>query len=250
MRHLILIFAILIGTLLNAQDDNIYDISHIAVKDRAQHFKVDADILQAVIVAYMEPDSVGYQLITEKGMTQRGSVWEIVHRTAKYMAIQMKTKRNCTNNIACWKHTFFSFIDIIPEHPGIDVTTELHDTGKGYFKEVKVQPEPEIIINIEDPISLTCDKDDTSSLCQWMKEQSAKASVDQMRTENLEWQQSLNDLEYDWKRLVIEIGDIISSPLQDIDQYDPNTMVEALYRQMGQLESQTIKVMEKRNQFN
>lgn len=251
MKYLILVIQILTTLSLLAQtEQDILNLTSKAVNDRADHFKVDSDILQAVIVAYIEPDSVGYVLKTEKGMEQRGTIWEVVHRTAKYMSIVMKGKRNCTDNIECWKHSYFGFIDIVPEHPMINLEMELHDTGKGYFKEVKAEKEPDEIIIINEPISATCAPGDESSICKWMERQKAKKSIDKMRVESLNYRAEIGDLEYEWQKLLIEFGSIISSELQDISVYDPEYMVDALARHLGQFESQTIRLKEKRGQYN
>jgi len=238
MKYLFLIFTILISNFLFAQTDTeIYNLTKKAVQDRAQHFKVDQDILQAVIVAYIEPDTVGYVLATEKGMVQKGTIWEVVHRTAKFMAIKMKTRSNCSDNINCWKHTYFSFIDIIPEHPLIDTEHYLKDTGKGYFQTVPVVTEKNF--NIEEPITITCDPDDKSSICDWMKEQKKSSSemyVEQLNKESGEYRQDLNDAEYNFRKSLEAMAEIsLNQELNKVDEIGTDPVLEALEKQWAQL---------------
>ena len=285
MKHLIsiltiiIVFSLGINAQVNATSFEAYltDRFHNIIGQQAERYNQDSTILHAVITTYMYDDSSGkldtFKVETEKGATFRGTGWQVINSVSRYMSLVSKTKRNCADNYDCWKSIYFNSIQSIPEHPGISQDEILQDMG-GYFEPVKrVEDDPGSTINI------TCDENSKSSLCQWMKDQKDKAAnsinqvkekvqsigaleqkkptleqskafVERLNQESADYRSNLRELEYEYDKLRIEIGEIISSELQFIEDKSPLHLPNALDKQLARLYNQAYLIEEARKKYS
>lgn len=125
---------------------------------------------------------------------------------------------------------------VIPEHGGIDLSTELEDTGKGYFDPVPVIEDDarDEVWSIESggQFKISCDANSKSSLCDEMK---AMKNVQKMTEESREYRSDLNDVAYDWEHSLNEFPKAVTSPLRDIKENGPDPMIDLLERRLSKL---------------
>jgi len=266
MKHLLFLLLTVFTVNLFGQDAIISEEELInrfdtVIIQQAKRFKQDPVIVAAVVVAYMEPDSVDirgkvktFTIETERGLTFKGTGWSVINQLCKFMQISQKTKRNCTK-IKCWKHSYFGYIDIVPEHPLVDPTRVLVPDEFGGFKDVPNIEEPEpAIINIETgkPLSATCDPNNPKSLCEWMKnpidnsvQEQARQNVISITKDNMKFRTDLKNIEYDWAKSIDQTINMLNN-LRDLEKTEGKILPEEILRFYNTL----LSLREKYNSVN